>query len=272
VTLQIDNLALSQSLNSARGQLVSMTNDKWSALAHLSHELRTPLNAILGFSEVMRDQRLGALGNPKYRDYAEHVHSSGRHLLALINDILDLSQGEAGALVLSESEVDVAAMVAACADLMTLRAETRQLRLARTVAPGLPHLRADETKLRQIILNLLSNAIKFTPSGGAVSLTAGTMPDGGILIAVSDTGLGMRAEDIPRAVLPFVRLANPLTQASEGTGLGLPLSIRLAELHGGTLTIASEIGVGTVCSVRFPAVRSVAVAEIRARPEVGYQI
>jgi two-component system cell cycle sensor histidine kinase PleC len=260
VKLQIANLALSESLSAARRQLEAIASEKWSTLAHLSHELRTPLNAILGFSEVMRDQLYGPLGDPRYRDYAGLVHRSGRHLLDLVTDILDLSRSEAGVLVLSEHDVDIGEMVETCHDLVLLRAEQRQLRLTRNVAPGLPRLRADETKLRQILLNLLSNAIKFTPPGGAVSLTAGSAADGGILLEVSDTGSGMSVQDLPRALLPFVRLANPLTSESEGTGLGLPLSKRLAELHGATLTIASTIGVGTVCSLRFPAWRSIAGA------------
>jgi len=260
VKLQIANLALSDSLSAARSQLETITNEKWNTLAHLSHELRTPLNAILGFSEVMRDQLYGALGDPRYRDYANHVHISGRHLLDLINDILDLSRSEAGVMVLAERDVDVGEMVETCHDLVMLRAEGEQLRLSRSVAPGLPRLRADETKLRQILLNLLSNAIKFTPPGGAVAITAGRAADGGIDFEISDTGAGMSAEDLPRAMLPFVRLANPLTRESEGTGLGLPLSKRLAELHGGTLTMTSTEGVGTVCRVHFPSWRSVAVS------------
>jgi two-component system cell cycle sensor histidine kinase PleC len=260
VKLQIANLALSESLSAARRRLEAGASEKWSTLAHLSHELRTPLNAILGFSEVMRDQLYGTLGHPRYHEYASHMHNSGRHLLDLVNDILDLSGSEAGALVLSERDVDVGEMVETCHDLVLLRAEQRQLRLGRTIAPGLPSLRADETKLRRILLNLLSNAIKFTPPGGAVSLTASTADDGGILLEISDTGSGMSVQDLPRALLPFVRLANPLTSESEGTGLGLPLSKRLAELHGATLTIASTIGVGTVCSLRFPAWRSLAEA------------
>jgi two-component system, cell cycle sensor histidine kinase PleC len=258
VKLQIANLGLSESLSKARHELEVLAGEKWSTLAHLSHELRTPLNAILGFSEVMRDQLYGTLGHPRYREYASHMHSSGRHLLDLVNDILDLSRSEGGGLVLSEHDIDVGELIETCYDLVLLRAEHRRLRFTRSVASGLPGLRADETKLRQILLNLLSNAIKFTPPGGTVSLTASTAADGAILIEVGDTGLGMSAEDLPRAMLPFVRLANPLTSDSEGTGLGLPLSKRLAELHGATLTITSAVGVGTVCTLRFPAWRSIA--------------
>jgi two-component system cell cycle sensor histidine kinase PleC len=263
IKLQIANLTLSESLSAARGQLETITNEKWNTLAHLSHELRTPLNAILGFSEVMRDQLYGALGDPRYRNYASHVYRSGRHLLDLVNDILDLSRSEAGVMVLAEREVDVGEVVETCHDLVLLRAEQQQLRLSRSVAPGLPRLRADETKLRQILLNLLSNAIKFTPPGGAVAIAASRAADGGIVIEISDTGAGMSAADLPRAMLPFVRLANPLTRDSEGTGLGLPLSKRLAELHGGTLTMTSTEGAGTLCRVHFPPWRSVAGATPR---------
>jgi signal transduction histidine kinase len=259
VKLQIANLALSDSLSAARSQLETITNEKWNTLAHLSHELRTPLNAILGFSEVMRDQLYGALGDPRYRDYANHVHSSGRHLLDLINDILDLSRSEAGVMVLAERDVDVGEMVETCHDLVMLRAKGLQLHLSRSVASGLPRLRADETKLRQILLNLLSNAIKFTPPGGAVAISASRAADGGIDFEIGDTGLGMSAEDLPRVMLPFVRLANPMTRENEGAGLGLPLSKRLAELHGGRLTMTSTEGIGTTCRVHFPAWRSVTI-------------
>jgi signal transduction histidine kinase len=254
--LQIANASLSRSLSSTHAELDLARQDKWQTFAQLSHELRTPLTAILGFSEAIREQLFGPLGNPRYQEYADHVHSSGRHLLNLASEILDFSQGESGVLRLRESEIDVAAMVEGCAELVAARAQMRQVRVIRAAEHGLPRLHADETKIRQIFLNLLTNAIKFTPPGGEITIIAGLAPEGGIVVSITDSGVGMTEADIPRALSPFVRLGNPLVQDSEGVGLGLPLCKRLADLHGAELAIASQPGVGTTCAVRFPASRS----------------
>jgi two-component system cell cycle sensor histidine kinase PleC len=259
--LKTANDRLNRSLTQTHAQLELAREDKWRTFAHLSHELRTPLTAILGFSEAIRDELLGPVDNPRYRDYARHVHSSGQHLLSLADEILALSQGEAGTLPLSERVIDVAALVEGSIKLIAGRAEQQRLRIIRGVEHGLPRLRADETKLRQILLNLLTNAVKFTPEGGAITVAARHAPDGGIQLGVADTGVGMAPADIPRALTPFVRLANALVQETEGVGLGLPLSKRLAELHGGELTISSEPGKGTTCTVHFPAARTVGEAK-----------
>ncbi len=250
--LKTTNAQLNKSLSSTHAELDLARQDKWRSFAHLSHELRTPLTAILGFSEAIRDQLLGPLGNPRYGDYARHVHSSGQHLLNLASEILALSQGEAGALPLAESEIDIAAMIEECVDLVAARAERQRLRLIRSIQHGLPRLLADETKLRQILLNLLTNAIKFTLPDGEITIMACLSAEGGITISVADTGVGMASADIPRALTPFVRLENALVQETEGVGLGLPLCKRLAELHGAELAIASELGMGTTCTLRFP--------------------
>lgn len=261
-TLQLKhaNDRLNRSLSATHAELDLARQDKWLSFAHLSHELRTPLTAILGFSEAIRDQLLGPVDNPRYREYARHVHNSGRHLLNLAAEILAFSQGEAGPMPLSEGAIDVTALVEGCVDLVAARAERQQLRVVRRIAPGLPLLWADETKLRQILLNLLTNAVKFTLPGGEITVTASLMPDGALSFSVADTGIGMAADDIPRALAPFVRLADAHVQETEGVGLGLPLCKRLAELHGAELTIVSDPGLGTTCSVRFPPARTQAAA------------
>jgi signal transduction histidine kinase len=228
---------------------------KSSFLANISHELRTPLNAIIGFSEIMRNEMYGPLGVPHYRDYARDIHDSGKHLLNLINDILDFSKVEAGKLTLHEAEVGVAAVVQRCHRLVDEIALRGGVRLAFDVPEDCPALVADERKLKQILLNLLSNAIKFTPAGGSVTTRVRSEPEGGLVFAVIDTGQGMKPEDIPKALSPFVQLEDPLTRRHQGTGLGLPLTKSLVELHGGLLAIVSAPGAGTTVTARFPAER-----------------
>jgi len=256
IELNIDNEALNESLKRARIERDAARTDKWSTLSQLSHELRTPLNAILGFSEALYREYFGPLGNARYKDYASHVVDSGRHVLALINEILELSQGEAGQIELNEGTVDPDGVVGACLKAMAPAAEQAQLTLTASTAAGLPLLRADETKLHRMLLTLVSNAIKFTPPGGAVCIGLSTRPDGGVDLAVRDNGIGMRAEDIPLALQPFGRLASPAMHKNEGMGLGLTVCKRLAELHGARLIVDSELGVGTTCTIAFPAGRS----------------
>jgi two-component system, cell cycle sensor histidine kinase PleC len=257
IEIRVDNEVLRDSLKQAQIERDEARTEKWSTLAQLSHELRTPLNAILGFSEAMREQIFGPLGNDRYRDYAAHVHSSGRHLLTLAVEILQLSQGEAGKLELNESAVDLAAVVGNCLDDMTPAAQKDELALKSIVSPRLPLIRADDTKIGQILFYLVDNAIKFTPSHGTISIEASPAADGGIDLVVRDTGIGMKAEDIPLALQPFGRIASPLKHATEGMGLGLPICKRLAELHGAQLVISSEPGKGTACKVSFPVSRCI---------------
>jgi PAS domain S-box-containing protein len=235
---------------------------KVAFLANMSHELRTPLNAILGFAEVIRDQLYGA-GDRRYAEYARFICESGGHLLTIINDILDMAKMDAGRLQLFESEFDLGALIQRQCDLMVRRAQENGVTVAAQVAPGLPALRADEVRVRQIVLNLLSNAVKFTPAGGTVTASAGVRPDGRMAIAVADTGIGMAEDEIALALQPFRQVDADLARRYQGTGLGLPITKSLAALHGAELSIASEKGRGTVVTVLMPAAR---VVRERARP------
>jgi signal transduction histidine kinase len=223
-------------------------------LANVSHELRTPLNAIIGFSELMVGEMMGPLGNDKYRSYARDIHDSGSHLLAVINDILDLSKAEAGKLELEESWFPVHGVVASACRLLRQRTAAAELRLVVNVPADASMLHADERKLKQVLLNLLANAIKFTKPGGRVELTV-AMSSAGIVFAVEDTGIGIPAAYLDRVLLPFVQVDNSLSRPHQGTGLGLPLVKAIAELHGGRLEIESREGIGTTASVLLPPAR-----------------
>ncbi|MBX3503979.1 MAG: hypothetical protein KF895_00770 [Parvibaculum sp.] len=223
-------------------------------LATMSHELRTPLNAILGFSEIMKAETFGPLGSSHYKEYSQDIFNSGRHLLSLINDILDFTRADAGELQLHEEEVDVADAIADALRMVEAQAEAQKIRLSTNYDRTLPHLRADHRRVRQVLLNLLSNAVKFTPDGGAVAVEAFGGP-AGVTIRVIDNGIGMAPEDIPVALERFGQIDSDLARKYEGTGLGLPLSKCLMEHHGGTLEIESTPGRGTRVSVAFPAER-----------------
>jgi PAS domain S-box-containing protein len=222
-------------------------------LANISHELRTPLNAIIGFSELIVAETLGPISKP-YREYMQDVLNSGRHLLEVINDILDLAKAEAGQLDLNQEELDLKDLVGGVLRLMRERAMRNRLDLSAKLAPTLPPLRADPRKLRQILLNLISNAIKFTPAGGSVTVSAIREPGGGdLLLCVSDTGIGIAPDDIATALRPFGQVDGTLSRKYEGTGLGLPLTRAMVELHGGEISIESQIDRGTSVVVRLPA-------------------
>ena len=224
-------------------------------LANMSHELRTPLNAIIGFSEIIQKEMFGPIGSGRYKEYAVDIYESGTHLLNLINDILDVSKAEAGKIELQESQVLVKDLIDASLRLIMPRAREAGVSLIEPETDRLPPLRADERRLKQVLINLLSNAVKFTPSGGRVTLEAAVNADRGLTIRVIDTGIGMEAADIPKALEPFGQVDSRLSRKYEGTGLGLPLSKALVELHGGKLDIQSEPGVGTTVSVVLPAAR-----------------
>jgi PAS domain S-box-containing protein len=230
---------------------------KATFLANISHELRTPLNAIIGFSELMTHEIFGPLEPINYRHYVDDIHESGMHLLELINDILDMSKAEAGMTDLDETLVDVAAIVRSSVRMMARRAETAHISLAEDLPRDLPPLKADERRVRQIVLNLLSNAVKFTEDFGRVTVRVALVPDG-MAVAVTDTGIGMTAEDLQRVMEPFVQVDTRLSRKYEGTGLGLPLTHALVVAHGGTLTLDSTPGVGTTATVMFPKARVVA--------------
>ncbi len=228
---------------------------KTEFLANMSHELRTPLNAVIGFSEIMESELLGPLGSTQYKSYAADIHESAQHLLTLINDILDVAKIEAGAHELRDEEVCPYDIVGAVERLVAERAKRAELKLSVDLPLGLPRLRADERKLKQVLLNLMSNAIKFTPEDGRVTLAAHLAADGSFIFEVSDTGIGIAAEDIPRAFAPFEQVDSRLSRQFEGTGLGLPLSDGFVKLHGGHLKLESQPGVGTKAIVRLPAER-----------------
>ena len=229
-------------------------------LANMSHELRTPLNAIIGFSEMIKTATFGPVGSPKYREYATDIYGSGQHLLNVITDILDISKIEAGKLELHEEPVDVPEAVESCLMLVNERAENAGLTLEIEIADDLPPLRADERKLKQILINLLSNAVKFTPEGGTVTTRVWYHRDDGYVFQVADTGIGIAPDDIPKVLAPFGQVDSTLARKYEGTGLGLPLTKSLVEMHGGSFDLQSEPGVGTTVTARFPAGRIVSEA------------
>ncbi|WP_282607216.1 PAS domain S-box protein [Pelagibius sp. Alg239-R121] len=223
-------------------------------LAVMSHELRTPLNAVIGFSEFLSMEMLGPLGNKRYKSYADDIKSSGLHLLDLINDILDLSKAEADKIELHDEPLDLAATAEHCLAMVRSRAELANVTLINELPAGLPPLMADERRIKQILINLLSNAVKFTPADGTIRVFAQNYR-GRIKLVVEDTGIGIAASDIPKVLKPFGQVDSTVSREHEGTGLGLPLCKRLAELHGAVFKIDSEPGKGTSISVVFPAQR-----------------
>ena len=242
-------------LNRARKEAEGANRAKSEFIANMSHELRTPLNAIIGFAEILEGQRLGPLGNDKYQEYAKDIEESGRHLLALINTVLDLSKIEAGKDTLEETTVEIAQIVQPIRIMMQQLAHQSDVELVAVLPDHLPFLRADERKIKQILLNLMSNSIKFTGSGGRVTIGAEIEADGGLAIRVSDTGIGIAPEDIPKALEQFGQVDSALNRRHDGTGLGLPLCKALIERHGGSLELKSEIDAGTIVTIRFPAAR-----------------
>jgi signal transduction histidine kinase len=249
--------------NQAAKEMADRSNRiKSEFLANMSHELRTPLNAIIGFSEMIGTEVLGP-GLPRYREYATDIHGAGKHLLSLINDILDLSKAEAGKLELHAEPVELAGLIQECARLIEGRATEQKLRIALDVA-ALPLLFVDRLRIKQILLNLLSNAVKFTPEGGVVSVEAGRDTTGRVVVCVRDTGIGIAPEMIPLAFEPFRQIDSALSQKYEGTGLGLPLVKKLIELHEGEVRLESISGKGTSVFISFPASRCIPVLTARS--------
>jgi two-component system cell cycle sensor histidine kinase PleC len=234
----------------ARAEEANLAKSRF--LATMSHELRTPLNAILGFSEIMRSEILGPHANPTYKEYANDIHQSGQHLLNLINEILDISRIEAGRYELHEAPVELAEIVEDCHRLMRLRAENKGLKIVEEFEEGLPQLWADERAVRQICLNLLSNAVKFTPTGGTVTLRVGRTGTGGQFLSVKDTGPGIPESEIPRVLRSFGQGSLAHQTAEGGTGLGLPITKGLTELHDGAFELKSKLRYGTEVIISFP--------------------
>ena len=249
----------SSSLSQALEAAAAANRAKSSFLAAMSHELRTPLNAVIGFSEMMTSQVFGPLGHERYLGYANDIHGSGVHLLALINDILDLSRIDSGEGRLDESTVDLREVVAESLKLVSHQAAAAGIALDAVCDADLPPVRADRRRLKQALINLLANAVKFTPAKGHVAVRA-SMRGGAPTIVVSDTGIGIAAKDIPRALEKFGQVDSSLSRKYEGAGLGLPLAKQFMELHGGTLTLESTVDIGTTVTITLPASRIAAAA------------
>ena len=243
--------ATEQALRVAKDEAEQANRAKGEFLASMSHELRTPLNAIIGFSEILRDELFGPLGDARYREYVRDVHASGAHLLDLISDVLDLSKIDAGRYELHEEKVDLGLLAATCITMIQPRADTGGVRLSALLPPQLPQIWGDSRSLKQVVLNLLSNAVKFTPAGGTVEFTIG-FDAAGVALRVSDTGIGIAAEALAKVLQPFSQADAMTSRKFGGTGLGLPISKQLVELHGGMLSITSALGGGTVATVRLP--------------------
>jgi signal transduction histidine kinase len=249
-----------ENLLKAKQEAEAANAAKTRFLANMSHELRTPLNAIIGFSEIINGQLFGDLGHVRYLDYSGDILRSGRHLLEVINSVLDLSKSETGKMMLDLQDVDMRDVLNECTTMVREQAVEAGLDFAvRGVETNLP-LRGDPAKLRQIFLNLLSNAIKFTPRGGAIWIEAG-YGAAGVTVTVGDNGIGMSQEDLQIALEPFGQVDNRLERRYEGTGLGLPLTKAFIELHGGSMSFDSARGAGTRVMIAFPAVAAAMLAQ-----------
>ena len=248
-----DRLAIESEMAAAKASAEKASKAKSEFLANMSHELRTPLNAILGFSEVLQSELFGPLGHARYREYAEYVHKSGAHLLDLINDVLDLSKIDSGRMELKESDFAVAELVEEAVVMMRDKARGH-CSLAVEMGVNLPHITADKRLIKQVLLNLLSNAIKFIPDGGRVTMRA-FQDEAGVVLQVADTGIGMDAEELRIAFSPYGQIDSKIARQHQGTGLGLPISRALAELHGGSLDAESRKGSGTTITLRLPTSR-----------------
>ncbi|MEO5373847.1 MAG: ATP-binding protein [Alphaproteobacteria bacterium] len=262
VSIRTDITALRETeekLLAAKEEAERANRTKSDFLANMSHELRTPLNAIMGFTETMCLEIFGPIGIDHYREYVNDIHVSATHLLGLINDLLDISKIEAGKFELYCERTAPATLLDGCIQLMRERAEAGGLVLTERIPACLPDIVADERRLKQVVLNLLANAIKFTPSGGSVTVEATVGGDGDFTITVNDTGIGMAQEDIPLALTAFGQVRSSYTRSQSGTGLGLPLSKRLIEMHGGSLSLDSVIGQGTTVTIWLPPERLVAI-------------
>lgn len=241
-----------EALREAKERAEAATHAKSSFIANLSHELRTPLNAIIGFTDIMQSGLMGVMENARYLEYVRDINQAGQHLLDLINDIMDLSRIEAGRLELHESVVPLPSVVDFVLSVVRDRARAARIGLDAEVSDDLPQVRADGVRLRQILLNLLTNAVKFTPPGGAVRLRAEVAGDGWLVLTVIDNGVGMTEEELRTALTAFGRIHKRSNGDVEGAGLGLPLTAKLVELHGGTFSLRPIPDGGTIATVRLP--------------------
>ncbi len=243
---------LAEKHKAASATAESASRAKSEFLANMSHELRTPLNAIIGFSEMMQREMFGPLGDARYREYSGDILASGQHLLALINDILDMSKIEAGKMTLRPEPLDLLELVEDAVRLVRTRADNGGLIIGVDLGADLPEVDADYRALKQILLNLLSNAVKFTPRGGRVDLKASVRVDGRVQVRVSDTGIGIAEADLARLAKPFEQIESQHSKTQQGTGLGLALTKSLVERHGGALDLDSKPGVGTTVAFSLP--------------------
>ncbi|MGQ0527790.1 MAG: PAS domain-containing sensor histidine kinase [Alphaproteobacteria bacterium] len=251
---------MEESLRLAKDQADGASRAKSTFLANMSHELRTPLNASLGFSEMMIKETFGALGHAKYKEYLEDVHASAKHLLEIINEVLDMSKIEAGRIELDEHEVDVGELILSVTRMMASRAFGSNLKLHTDFTKDLPHLYADQRLVRQILINLVANAVKFSKAGGNINVGAVALDDGCLQMRVADEGIGIPRHKIKQAMEPFGQIVEHAENSrQQGTGLGLPLAKAMAELHEGTLTLESNIRKGTLVLVTFPLYRSIKI-------------
>jgi signal transduction histidine kinase len=242
---------------------------KTEFLANMSHELRTPLNAIIGFSELMRTQTYGPISE-QYLEYILHIGESGEHLLRILTDILEYSQAEIKRLTLFEEELDLEAVVTQSSNVIEDMARKAEIAYSVEIERNLPKFRGDASKIRQLLINLLGNAVKFTPAGGSIWLNAGRAADGGLHLLIRDTGIGIAPDKMAIALAPFGQVESAFARSRGGVGLGLPLSTTLAQLHGGALTLSSEVGKGTVAQVSLPSERFVAPPDLAAsRPRTS---
>jgi signal transduction histidine kinase len=239
---------------------------KSAFVANMSHELRTPLNAIIGFAEMIHGQHIGPVGNSRYLSYAGDIHASGQHLLSIINDILDLSKIEAGKMSIDDAaEFDLSHSVESSGRIVGAIAERAGVLLS--IDPALPAVRliGVERMIQQILINLLNNAVKFTPQGGSVALAGALQTDGSFELTVRDNGIGMSKDEVARALMPFGQIKNAMNRNQKGTGLGLPLSKSMLELHDGRLLIKSAPQQGTLVSLIFPPHRVVVARDEEAQ-------
>ncbi|HKR18672.1 MAG TPA: ATP-binding protein [Stellaceae bacterium] len=250
-------------LEYARSRAEAANEAKSQFLTIMTHELRTPLNAIIGFTDLMQSGTFGKIEPVRYGGYITDINNAGNHLLSIINDVLDMAKIEQGKMVLQDEPVDVKSLIDTVLRMVSERAQAGRVSLSSELPAERVTFSADQRALRHILLNLLSNAIKFTPAGGDIAVRLVLLPDGGVELAVADTGIGMTEEHVAVALTPFAQVENAYTRKYEGTGLGLPLVKSLAELHGAKLAIESRLGAGTVVRIGFGAAR---VLEPAARP------
>ena len=247
-----------EELINARREAEKASTAKSEFLAKISHELRTPLNAILGFSELMMEERFGPVGNERYQHYLKDIHTSGSHVVSLINDLLDLSKIEAGKLELSFVSVNLNELVQQCVAILQPEANRERVIIRSSLPLNLPPIVADARSVRQIVLNILSNSIKFTGAGGQVIVSTALTDDHEVALRVRDTGAGMSEKELQTALEPFRQIATSARWGASGTGLGLPITKALAEANHARFAISSRVEEGTLVEVAFPATRVLA--------------